>query len=314
MVDPMAPARNRLEEGGAQRGRQRQGKERREENRDRQRHRELAVDPARGSGEERHRHEHRDQHQGDADDRSGDLAHRLARGFKRGETFLAHDTLDILDHDDGVIDQNPDRQHHAEQRQNVDRKAEQPQTQTRACKRNRHHQSRDQRRPPALQEQVHDEENQHHRLDQRLDHFVDRGLHERRGVVGDRPADVVRQAGFQLGHAGLHALGRGERIGPGAQLHRHPGHRRAVQCGGRSIALRTDLNPGHLTQPHHSCAGICAQDDVLELFDCPETAFAGDRGVDLLAGRKRLSPDRAARDLCILFADRVQDSAGRKVV
>ena len=37
-----------------------------------------------------------------------------------GSRFLGHDALDVLDHDDGVIDENADGEHHREQGQHVD--------------------------------------------------------------------------------------------------------------------------------------------------------------------------------------------------
>ena len=45
-----------------------------------------------------------------------DLVHRPVRGFARGQAMLEV-ALDILDHDDGVVDDDADRQHQAEHRQ-----------------------------------------------------------------------------------------------------------------------------------------------------------------------------------------------------
>ena len=305
---------DRLEEGRAQSRGQRQGEEGGEEDRDRQCDGELAIDSARRSGEERHRQEHRDQHERDSDDRAADLAHRLARRLHRRQAFLAHDPLDILDHHDRVVDQDADRQHHAEQRQNVDRKAEQPQTQTRTSKGDRHDQRRDQRRAPVLQEQEHDEEDEEHRLDQRLDHFLDRGFDKGRGVVGDRPGDIARQARRDLFQSLLHALRCGKRVGTGGQLDRHARHRLAVERGRAGIGLRADLDPRDLAQPHHCRAVAGAQDDVLELFGRGEAAIGGDGGGDLLPVGQRLGADRTARRLSVLLADRGENGRGRELV
>ena len=49
--------------------------------------------------------------------------HRLQRRVARREARLDV-ALDVLDHDDGVIDHDADGQHQAEQRQRVDREAE----------------------------------------------------------------------------------------------------------------------------------------------------------------------------------------------
>ena len=302
------------QESRAQRRRQRQRQHGGEEDRDRESDRELAVNPAGRAGEEGHRQEHCDQDQRDPDDRTGDLVHRLARCRKRAEPFFAHDALDILDHDDRVIDEDADRQHHAEQRQHVDRKAEQPQAQTSAGQRDRDHQRRDQRRAPVLQEQEHDEKDQHHRLDQRLHHFLDRNLDEGRGIVRDRPGDIVGQARADFGHPFVDPLGGCERIGACRQLDRHAGHRLTIERSRCGIALRADLDPRDIAQPDAGAARICAQDDPPELVLGLEPVLGRDRGGDLLAFLQRQRPQRPARGLRILLADRGHDRTGRKIV
>jgi hypothetical protein len=100
-------------------------------------------------------------------------------GVARRELFLGHQALDVFQHHDRVVDHDADCQHHGEQGQGVDREAEQPQAGKGADQRNRHGHHRDQRGAPALQEHVDHGEHQHHRFDQGLDHFVDRGLTKR---------------------------------------------------------------------------------------------------------------------------------------
>ena len=102
-----------------------------------------------------------DEHQRDADQRAGDLVHRFARGFFGVEPFLAHHALDVLDHDDGVVDQHADRQHHREHGERVDAVAEHGERAERAEQNDRHGDGRDDGRAPALQEQEHDEEDEH---------------------------------------------------------------------------------------------------------------------------------------------------------
>ena len=71
-----------------------------------------------------------------------------------------HDALDVLDDDDRVVDDDADREHHAEQRQLVDREAEQAHAEERAEQRDRDHQRRDERRAEVLQEDQHHEEHE----------------------------------------------------------------------------------------------------------------------------------------------------------
>ena len=104
---------DRLQEGGAQGRRQREGEEHRAKHRAHHDERELAIDVADRAAEEGHRQEHRDQGDADADQRRGDLAHRLLGRFARRQALLAHDPLDVLDHDDRVVDQDADGEHHA---------------------------------------------------------------------------------------------------------------------------------------------------------------------------------------------------------
>ena len=106
------------------------------------------------------------------------------------QSLLAHDAFDVLEHDDRIVDHDADRQHHAEQSQRVDRVAEHRQAGEGADQRNRNRDDRNQRGTPALQEQVHHQENEDHRHRQRQHHFVDRDFDEARRVVRHR----IRQA------------------------------------------------------------------------------------------------------------------------
>ena len=64
--------------------------------------------------------------------RPADLGHRAPRRLARVDVLVAHVPLDVLEHDDRVVDDDADREHHAEQRQRVDREAEQVHARERA--------------------------------------------------------------------------------------------------------------------------------------------------------------------------------------
>ncbi len=89
--------------------------------------------------------------------------------FKRG-LLGRHAFFDVplhrLHHHDGVVDDQSDGQHQAEERERVDRKAENGEHDERSDQRNRHREQRNQRRAPALQEQIDHDRNQRDR-DQR---------------------------------------------------------------------------------------------------------------------------------------------------
>ena len=180
-----------LQHQHAQRRRQRQRDDPRDDDRDRDRHRELAVELAGEPAEEGDRHEHGAKRQHDRDDRSRHLAHRLDRGVARRQLVLAHVPLDVLQHDDRVVDDDADRQHHAEQRQRVDRVAERVEAGERSDQRDRNRDERDDRGAPALQKEVDDEEDEQHRFGERLHDLGDRHFDEARRVVRDRVGQAL---------------------------------------------------------------------------------------------------------------------------
>ena len=104
-----------------------------------------------------------------------------------------HDALDVLHHHDGVVDQQADGQRHAEHGQRVDGEAEGREDAEGAQQHHRHRDGRDQGGARVLQEQVHHQEHQHHGFEQRLDHLVDRGAHERRGVEWIDDLEAARE-------------------------------------------------------------------------------------------------------------------------
>ncbi|KAG0751222.1 hypothetical protein G6F24_014524 [Rhizopus arrhizus] len=219
---------DRLEHGRAQRRGQAQRQQRREQDRHRHRHGELAVDRAHRAAGQRHRNEHRGQYQGDADHRAGQLAHRLDGGLARWQALLCHDPLHALDHHDRIVDDDADRQYHAEHGRPVARAAQRQHHREGAQQRDRGDQRRNQRIAPVLQEQVHHRKHQQHRFEQRLHHLLDRDLDERRGVERNARLHATRQQRCQLGHALAHCAGGSHRVRARAQLHAGRRRRMAV--------------------------------------------------------------------------------------
>ena len=103
-----------LQDQHAQRWCQRQCDQSGDHNGNRDRYRELAIELAGEPAQECDRDEHRRQDEHDRDDRPRDLAHRPDGGAPRIEMLFTHVPLDVLQHDDRVVDDDPDRQHYAE--------------------------------------------------------------------------------------------------------------------------------------------------------------------------------------------------------
>src|SRR3954467_14526093 len=96
-------------------------------------------------------------------------------------------TLDIFDDYDRVIDHDADRENEAEQGQIIDRKIERRHHSKSANQRYRDRQDRNDSGTPALQEYQDDNDDQQHRLIDRLDQLVN-GLRDELGRI---VADIV---------------------------------------------------------------------------------------------------------------------------
>ncbi len=237
-----SPLRDRLQHRRAQRRREHDRDQHRQRHRRDDGRRELPIDDAGRAGHEGHRHEHRRQHQADADQRAGDLVHRLARRFERRQALLAHQALDVLDHDDGVVDQQADRQHHREHRQHVDREAERGEHAERAEQHHRHGDGRDQRGAEVLQEQVHHQEHQHDRLEQRRHDTLDRHPHERRRVERHDRLQAGRKERPQLVQRPLDALAVSSALAPVASEIAMPRRRLPVVAADELVVLGAELD------------------------------------------------------------------------
>ena len=155
-----------LQQLGAHHRRQRQRDEARDQHRAGQRQRELDEQLAGAPGRERHRRIDRDQRQRHRDHGEGDLLDAADRRRIRLHAVLDM-AMDVLQHDDGVVDHEADRQHHRQQRQRVDREAERIHQRKGADQRHRDGHQRDQRRAERAQEDEDDQHHQHDRLGDR---------------------------------------------------------------------------------------------------------------------------------------------------
>ena len=132
---------------------------------------------------------------------------------------LLHHALDVLDHDDGVVDHDADRQHQREQRHGVGGEADSQQDGEGADQADRHGDDRDDRRAQAAQEQEDHDHHQDEGLDQRLHHLADRVGHEDRGVVEHARLEALGEARRAARPAcALHRAGGRDRIGAGREI------------------------------------------------------------------------------------------------
>lgn len=110
----------RFDYQGAERRRQRQRDQRRNQHRDGNRYRELLIHHAGHAAEESNRQKDRRQNQRHGDNRTGNLLHGLNRRFFRRKPLFAHQTFDVFEHDNRVVNDYADGQNEAEQSQQID--------------------------------------------------------------------------------------------------------------------------------------------------------------------------------------------------
>ncbi len=265
----------------------------------------MPVDDAGRPAEEGHRQEHCRQHERDRDQRDLQLLHRLDRRLARRHAgIFFHQALDILDHDDRVIDEQADRERQPEQGERVDAEPEQIKNAEGAEQYDGHRDRGDQHRAPALQEDEHHEDDEQDSLEQRFLHLADRQFDEGGRIVGVRVGEAVGEVGGEFRHPGLDPVGGLERVRPRRQRDRHAGARMSVDTHDRAVILGADLHPRDILDPHRRSIGQRLEDDILELFDRLHSRLGGHRRIEHLALGRRQAADVARGDFAVLCRDR----------
>ena len=273
------------------------------------RHRELQVELARDAGDERRRHEDSDEHEGDGDNGTEHLVHRLAGGIARRKPGVEI-PFDVLHHHDGIIDHDADGQHQAEERNVVQREPERGHRGECPDERHRHGNERYDGRPPCLQEKQHDENDQDHRLEQRVDDRTDRFFDELRRVINNAVFETVGEPLREIGHQRAHRLGRGQGIAAGLLVNREPGRRNAVERRVHRVVARTEFGASHIAEAHHLAAFPLLDDDLLELLRRHQPPLRVDRVLEGIGNRRGRAAYDAGSHLHVLLSHRIDHIAG----
>ena len=301
-----------LEKDRAERRRERQGDEAREHDGQGDRHGKLAVELACDAAEEGDGDEDGGEHEHDGDECARDLLHGLLGRLVGAEALGAHETLDVLKHDDGIVDHDADRERHREERQRVEREAEEPEARHRADERHGHCEHRDERGAPVLQEDEDDEEHEDACLEQRVVDLVEGGAHEDRRVVGDDVVDLVfGELGGELDDAGLDGLGGRHGVGARLQVDADVDALRAVDVDAELVGALADFGRGDVLHAHELVGTVSLDDDVGELLGGEELTGRRDRVVELLLGHCGRRAHAARASLRVLGLDGVFDVLDR---
>ena len=178
--------------------------------------------------------------------------------------MLLHDALDVLDDDDGIVDDDADRQHNGQQRNGVGGISDRLERDEGADQADGDRKRRNQGGADIPEKQEHDDDDKDKRLDQCLLHLVHGVGDEHRRIVSDLPGQVVRKPRLQFGELGADRLDGGD----GVATRRLVDHecrgippvepRITVDVGG------AELDAGDVAQPQGRSVRIGANDDVLE--------------------------------------------------
>ena len=160
--------------------------------------------------------------------------------------MAAHAAFDIVrgafDHDDGVVDDDADRQHNGEQRGKIDAEAERPHRGECADDGDRNRGGRHQHGAPILQKHQDHDQHQDRGLDQGPVHLMDRLIHKDRGVERNCVREPLRKVLRQLFQLCLDLGLDIERVGAGRLEDADAGRGVAVEGEHLAVALRAKLD------------------------------------------------------------------------
>ncbi len=225
---------------------------------------ELAEQQSGLAGDEHDRHEHGADDERGRDDGEADLAGPLEGGGER-RLALLDPVIDVLEHDDGVVDDNSDREHHGEQGQQVDRESEQPQHREAGEQAERNGDGGDQGRSPVAQEQVDDENDEHGRFGERHPDLFDGPADEQALVGADHDVHAFGERGLQLLGRLLGRVGNGQRVRARLPDDAEADRFLAVETESGIGILRSLLDPGDVAQADEIAVRAATDDELGEL-------------------------------------------------
>ncbi len=230
-------------------------------------------------------------------DREADLARALDRRLERRHALLFDEAVDVLEHDDRVVDDDADHQREREHRHLVEREAERGDDGERADDRRRDRDRGDERRAEVPEEDQDDDGGQNAAEHEVLLDGRQRGVDELRVVAHQPDLDVRRQRRLDLRHARLDRVRERDGV-----VRRSACGRRRVTAG-RPSSIETEFGsaPVSSTRPMSRMRiGVVAarrDDEIVEVVRRREAA-------DASGPTARARPVRACRPGSSRFCDR----------
>ena len=232
---------------------------------------EFRKQPAHVPAHERDGHKHRHQCQRGGDHRE---SHLLGAPVGRQQRWFAfiNATLDVLQHDNGIVHHQADGQNDGQQGKHVDGKAQETQADKRTDHRHRNGDRRNQGRAPGAQEQKDNQYHQRYRNRQRGQNLFDRSPDKHRFVIALGNTHFRRQGLANLHQLRLHRIRHRYRVGLGLADYPHPDSGFAIGPQTTNIRFHPDLNIGNLAQAQQVVA-IPADHQIAEIFHIGQPPF-----------------------------------------
>jgi hypothetical protein len=199
----------------------------------------------------------------------------------------------------------------AEERQRVDRKAEQLHERERADERHRNRDHRYERHLPVLNERVDHEDDEQDRRRERYRDFFDRFPYEQRRVERDDVRNARREGLRQLRERRANLRRDVERVRVLRLDHAETDRVVPVPMRGARIVFRSEFHAADVGDSHGTAVGIAPNDDVRKLRGRGEPAAGVELDLIELFTVRRCGADRARGDLLVLARNRREHVARR---
>ena len=203
--------------------------------------------------------------------------------------------LNSLDHNDGIVDDDTDREDETEERERVHCEAKEREESECADERYGHGQQWNDRRAPPLKKDEYDQDDQPQGFKKSvldLDHTL---RHCERGIERDDVVEVRREALGQFLHLLLRSLRRSKRIRAWELVKGNDRGRLAVEPAGDRVVLRAEFDACHILHPQHRAVGIWSDDDLSKLLRALQTPLRTHRIRKFLSFRHWLTANGPGR-------------------
>ena len=206
--------------------------------------------------------------------------------------------MNRLDHHDGIIDHNRNRQQQGGQRKQVDGESENPEEEERTNQSHRYSNHRNQRRTEVLQEDIHYDEHQYQGDDQGEDNLLNRCEQELSNIHQDDILQPRRITLLQFIKRFLYVACNLGSIGTGNLLnHTHYGRLTIVEQV-YIILQTTQLNLGNFTEAESLTGSIALDKNVLILQWSLQTTLVT-QGIFILHIRALTKATRGSLDILL---------------